>query len=135
MISEKSTSQLPPHHPYNLKINLKEGTTPSFSPLYSKSRDKLLVLEKRLRTDLKQQFISPSSSETGALILFVYKPRGGLRFYMDYQNLNEITIKDRYPSGKSNLCPYTMYGMCGHSTLFSHIQLHPVGFNCTQMHL
>jgi hypothetical protein len=30
-------------------------------------------------------------------MLFVKKPSGGLRFYIDYQKLNALTRKDRYP--------------------------------------
>ena len=29
--------------------------------------------------------------------MFIRKPRGGLRFYVDYRGLNAITRKDRYP--------------------------------------
>lgn len=53
VFSEKHASQLLQHYSYNLKINLKEGTTPPFSPLYSMSRDELLVLEKGLKIDLE----------------------------------------------------------------------------------
>lgn len=60
-------------------------------------RDKLLVLEKGLRMDTEWQFISSSSSEARAPILFVHKPAGGLQFCIDYRKLNEITIKDQYP--------------------------------------
>jgi hypothetical protein len=31
-----------------------------------------------------------------ALVLFIKKPRGGLRFYVDYRGLNRIIKKDRY---------------------------------------
>ena len=30
-------------------------------------------------------------------MLFVKKPSGGLRFYIDYRKLNALTRKDRYP--------------------------------------
>jgi hypothetical protein len=30
-------------------------------------------------------------------VLFVKKPSGGLRFYIDYRKLNALTRKDRYP--------------------------------------
>ena len=30
-------------------------------------------------------------------MLFVKKPNGGLRFYIDFHKLNAITRKDRYP--------------------------------------
>lgn len=60
------------------------------------SRSELLVLEKGLRTDLEQQFISASSSEAGALVLFIHKSGGGLQFCADDWELNEITIKVWY---------------------------------------
>ena len=30
-------------------------------------------------------------------MLFVKKPGGGLRFYVDYRSLNAVTVKNRYP--------------------------------------
>ena len=41
-------------------------------------------------------FIRTSNSLIGAPVLFI-KKKGGFRFYMDYQGLNDITKKDRYP--------------------------------------
>ena len=30
-------------------------------------------------------------------MLFIKKPRGSLRFYVDYRSFNAVTIKNRYP--------------------------------------
>ena len=30
-------------------------------------------------------------------MLFIKKPRGSLRFYVDYRSLNAVTVKNRYP--------------------------------------
>jgi hypothetical protein len=60
------------------------------------SRDELLVLRKTLTDLLDKGFIRVSNSLIAALVLFVKKPRGGLRFYIDYRGLNRITKKDRY---------------------------------------
>jgi hypothetical protein len=60
------------------------------------SRDELLVLQKTLINLLDKGFIRVSNSLTAALVLFVKKPRGGLRFCVDYRGLNRITKKDRY---------------------------------------
>ena len=67
------------------------------SPLYSISREELLVLRKTLYELLDASFIRASLTEGRALIIFVKKPRGGLRFYVDYRALNAITEKDDYP--------------------------------------
>ena len=60
------------------------------------TRDELLILRKTLNELLDKGFIRASNSLVGAPILFV-KKKGGLRFYVDYRGLNDITRKDRYP--------------------------------------
>jgi hypothetical protein len=60
------------------------------------SRDELLVLWKTLIDLLDKGFIWVSNSLAVALVLFVKKPRGGLRFYIDYRGLNQVIKKDRY---------------------------------------
>ena len=60
-------------------------------------RDELLILRKTFTKLLDKGFIRVSNSLAAALVLFVKKPRGGLRFYIDYRGLNKITRKDRYP--------------------------------------
>lgn len=93
----KKSEQLPPHRQADCKIKLREGCEPPYGPLYSMSRDELMVLGKYLTENLKKGFIRASSSPAAALVLFVKKPGGGLRFCVDYRALNEITVKDRYP--------------------------------------
>ncbi|KAH0841258.1 hypothetical protein FOPE_06543 [Fonsecaea pedrosoi] len=75
------------------------GETPEvpWGPLYSMSREELLVLRKTLMELLDKGFIRVSNSPAAAPVLFVRKPGGGLRFCVDYRGLNKITRKDRYP--------------------------------------
>lgn len=61
------------------------------------SRDELLVLRKTLTDLLDKDYVRASSSPTGAPVLFVRKPGGGLRFCVDYRALNSISKADRYP--------------------------------------
>jgi hypothetical protein len=65
-----------------------------WGPLYGMSRDKLLVLRKTLNELLDKGFIRVSNSPAIALILFVRKLGGGLRFCVDYRALNKLTRKD-----------------------------------------
>ena len=61
------------------------------------SRDELLVLQKTLIDLLDKGFIRVSNSPAIALVLFVQKAGGGLRFYVNYRQLNKLTRKDYYP--------------------------------------
>ena len=96
-------ASLPPHRPgIDIEIVLekdaegKDKEVP-WGPLYSMSRDELLVLRKELTSYLDKGFIQESKSPAGAPVLFARKPGGGLRFCIDYRGLNAISRKDRYP--------------------------------------
>ena len=93
----KEADKLAEYRPYDYKIVLEEGKQPGFRPLYGMSRNELLVLRKYLEEYLSKGFIRVSLLPTAIPIIFVKKPSGGLRFYIDYRALNAITIKNRYP--------------------------------------
>ena len=57
---------------------------------------KLEQVKKYLDEYLKKGFIVPSKAPFASLVLFVEKPNGGLRFYIDYRRLNQITKRNRY---------------------------------------
>jgi hypothetical protein len=61
------------------------------------SQEELLVLRKTPNDLLAKGFIQPSMSKAGALVLFVQKPGGGLRFCVDYRALNAVSKEDQYP--------------------------------------
>ena len=42
-------------------------------------------------------YIRPSASPWGSPILFVKKKDGSMRMCIDYQNLNAVTFKNKYP--------------------------------------
>ena len=58
------------------------------------SKEELLVLRKTLTELLDKGYIRASNSSAAAPVLFAKKPRGSLRFCVDYRRLNAITIKD-----------------------------------------
>ncbi len=96
VFSRQLADSLPPHQLYDHHIRLKPEAQPSFGPLYGMSRDELLVLKKYLEDNLIKGFIRASSSPAISSVLFVRKPSGGLRFCVDYRDLNAITVKNRY---------------------------------------
>jgi hypothetical protein len=57
----------------------------------------LVELKKQIEELLEKGFIRPSSPPWGAPVLFVKKKDGSRRLCVDYRNLNEVTIKNKYP--------------------------------------
>lgn len=88
---------LPPHRPYNCKIDLVEGGVPPFKSIYGLTLPELEELKKYIEENLKKGFIQHLKSPAGAPIMFVKKKDGSLCLCVDYRGLNNITIKNRYP--------------------------------------
>ena len=78
-------------------INLKDGKQPRYGPIYSLGPVELEILKIYIETYLKTGFIQPFKSPAGALILFDNKIDGTHYLCDDYQDLNNLTIKNRYP--------------------------------------
>ena len=97
VFSTGKADTLPPHRPYDLKIDLEDGASPPPSRMYSLSPSELATLRKFIEENLASKFIRPSKSPHGAPILFIKKKSGELRLCVDYRGLNKITRKDRYP--------------------------------------
>jgi hypothetical protein len=91
-----TADRLPPHRPYDLKIDLKEGFEPPFGPLYKLSRQEMKTLWIWIQKNLSKEFIRAFSSRARASILFVKKKDGSLRLCIDYRELNGEIIKNRY---------------------------------------
>jgi len=97
VFSKAKASELPPHHDYDLKIELEEGTSPPLGTLYSLSPVELSTLRTFIDKNLNTGFIRPTTSSHAAPVLFIKKKDGSLRLCVDFRGLNKITKKDRYP--------------------------------------
>jgi len=84
VFSKVKASELPPHHDYDLKIDLEEGTSPPLGTLYSLSPVELSALRTFIDENLNTGFIHPTASSHAALVLFVKKKDGSLRLCIDF---------------------------------------------------
>ena len=98
VFSKKNSDTLPPHRKYDHKIQLEEEQKPGHAPLYKMSSEELDAVKRYLDSYLANGFIQASSASYSSPVLFIKKPGGGIRFCVDYQRLNAITKKDRYPN-------------------------------------
>ena len=57
VFSKTKAEILPPYHPYDLKINLEEGTQPPVGPIYSLSASEQEALKEFIEENLNMGFI------------------------------------------------------------------------------
>ena len=95
VFSNAKAEKLALHQPYNLKINLEEGTSPLIVLMYPLSQSELEVLCNFLNDHLQTGFIHQTSSSHGAI--FALKKDKTLCLCIDFRGLNKITKKDQYP--------------------------------------
>ncbi|MBW0587838.1 hypothetical protein O181_127553, partial [Austropuccinia psidii MF-1] len=96
VFSKVKAEKLPPHCACDHHIEL-EGLLPPIGVIYSLSNQESETLRAYISENVEKGFIRPSSSSTGAPVLFVKKKDGGLRLCVDYRKLNAVTRKNRYP--------------------------------------
>ena len=82
---------------YEHTIKLKKCKQPPYRPIYSLKLVKSKTLKTYLEINLANSFIIISKLPAGALILFVYKLNNSLCLCVNYQGLNNLTIKNWYP--------------------------------------
>ena len=97
IFSKTKAEILPPHRPYDLKINLEEGAQPPVGPIYSLSASEQEALKEFIKENLNTGFIQPTSSLHSTPVLFVKKKDGSLCLCVDFRSLNHISKKDCYP--------------------------------------
>ncbi|QRW23270.1 Retrotransposable element Tf2 protein [Rhizoctonia solani] len=88
---------LPPHREYDIAIDLVPDAKLSPGPLYGMTDAESKALKQHIDKELATGKICPSTSSTGAPVMFVKKADGSLRLVVDYQKLNDVTHKNVYP--------------------------------------
>ena len=78
-------------------IKLEKGKQSSYRPIYSLKPVELETLKTYIKTYLKTGFIWLFRSPAGVFILFDKKQNSNSWFCVNYQGLNNLTIKNQYP--------------------------------------
>nr|GEV19059.1 putative reverse transcriptase domain-containing protein [Tanacetum cinerariifolium] len=88
---------LPLARPVEFQIDLIPGAALVARAPYRLAPSEMKELPKQLQELSDKGFIRPSSSPSGAPVLFVKKKDGSFRMCIDYRELNKLTVKNRYP--------------------------------------
>ncbi|CCO37321.1 hypothetical protein RSOLAG1IB_12443 [Rhizoctonia solani AG-1 IB] len=97
VFGEEEFKVLPPHRDYNIGIKLTPEASLFHGPIYGMTDAESQALKEHLDAEVATGKIRPSKSPAGAPVMFVKKADGSLRLVVDYQKLNEVTVKDVYP--------------------------------------
>ena len=89
--------KLPPHREMDFSIDLYPGTDLISIAPFRMAPVELKELNLQLQELQGKGFIRPSTSPWGALVLFVKKKDRTLPLCVDYQKLNIVTVKNKYP--------------------------------------
>ncbi|MBW0581752.1 hypothetical protein O181_121467 [Austropuccinia psidii MF-1] len=126
VFSKVKAEKLPPHCACDHHIKL-EGLLPPIGVIYSLSNQESETLQAYISENVEKGFIRPSSSSTGAPVLFVKKKDGVLPFCVDHRKLNAVTRKNIYPVTRKNRYPVPpmnqLLTISNSSTIFSNIDL------------
>jgi len=95
--SPQVAAELPPHRPWDHKIELIPGKQLPYHRNRPHSPRELEVIRGWIHENLDKGFIRRSSSPAAAPVLLAKKPGGGVRICVDYRGLNNATVKNRYP--------------------------------------
>ncbi|GJT69729.1 putative nucleotidyltransferase, ribonuclease H [Tanacetum coccineum] len=87
---------LSPVRQVEFQIDLILGAAPVARAPYRLAPSEMQELSNQLQELADLGFIRPSTSPWGAPVLFVKKKDGSFRMCIDYQELNKLTVKNRY---------------------------------------
>ncbi|GJU84992.1 hypothetical protein Tco_1292538 [Tanacetum coccineum] len=85
------------HIPINGETLIIRGAAPVARAPYRLAPSEMQELSDQLQELADRGFIRPSTSPWGAPVLFVKKKDRSFRMCIDYQELNKLTVKNRYP--------------------------------------
>ncbi|GJY44906.1 putative reverse transcriptase domain-containing protein [Tanacetum coccineum] len=95
------------------------GAAPVARAPYQSAPSEMKELSDQLKELSDKGFIRPSSSPWGASVLFIKKKDGSFRMYIDYREVNKLTVMNRYPLPRIDDLFYQLQG----SSVYSKIDL------------
>nr|GEV58928.1 hypothetical protein [Tanacetum cinerariifolium] len=120
---------LPPSRQIEFRLDLMPGATPIARSPYRLAPWEMKELSKQLRELLEKGLIHPCSSPWGASVLFVKKKDGLFRMFIDYRELNKLTVKNRYPLLRID----DLFDRLQDSSIYSIIDLRSGGYGVVLM--
>ncbi|KAA0025802.1 pol protein [Cucumis melo var. makuwa] len=111
--------RLSPPREIDFAIELEPDTAPISRAPYRRAPAELKEMKVQLQELLDKGFIRPSASPWGAPVLFVKKKDESMRLYIDYRELNKVTVKNRYPLPRID----DLFDQLQGATVFSKIDL------------
>jgi hypothetical protein len=110
---------MPPDRDVEFVMELQPGTAPISKRPYRMPPKELAELKTQLQELLDKGYIRPSSSPWGCPALFVKKKDGSLRLCVDYQPLNAVTVRNKYPLPRIDV----LFDQLARAKVFSKIDL------------
>jgi hypothetical protein len=96
VFSKTAFDSLPERRKWDHAIELEREPSPGFRKVYPMTLTEQTEMDAFLEEALATGCIRQSKSPLGALVFFIKKKDGKLRFVQDYRALNAITRKNRY---------------------------------------
>ena len=108
-----------PDREIEFEIELLPRIAPISKASHRMALAELKELKQQLQDVLDKKFICPSYSQWGALVLFVKKNDGSIRMWINYHELNKVTIKNKYTLPRID----DLFDQLRGATVFSKIDL------------
>jgi hypothetical protein len=89
--------RMPPDRAIEFKIELQPGAAPIYKQPCPMARNEMTELKIQLQELLDKRYIRPSNSPWGCPFIFVSKKDKTQQLCVDYQPLNAVTMKNKYP--------------------------------------
>jgi hypothetical protein len=97
VFSEEGFTKLPKQEPWDHVIELTPGAQPKGCKVYLLSVKEQAELNTFLTENLETGRIHQSKSPMASPVFFIKKKDGSLQLVQDYQMLNDMTVKNKYP--------------------------------------